>query len=254
LLPPGSSVEEPLVASGDVVVGTFYGTVPNPQPTCKLVDGADAIQARALGAVRIAPATSDAVLAWGSAGAKAGTLYLYPGSVFNGCVSQGTALSHDTGFVPGRGSQILSLDATHVLLQGHHDNDDVSLLQVYDATTMMPVGGSVSLPKLRTAAILDTGAQKYVIAGYPGEIVDGVTGGVVRLFKVSATDGIDSQPAALFNDAQPEDSQSFGRAVAAMPFNGKQIVAVAANNEIFMYFRLNLTDGTALYGETRQGR
>lgn len=252
--PPGSTVDEPLVASGDFVVGTFYGTVPNPQPTCTLVDSGTPIQAHALGVVRTGVATTDDVIAWGSAGGAAGKLYRYPGTVFTGCMSPTSAAGHDTSFVPGRGSQILSIDASHVLLQGHHDADDASLLQVYDAG-LNPVGGSVSLPKLRTAAILDTGTQKYVIAGYPGEIVGGVTAGVVRLFKVSV-DGIESQPIAVLNDAQPEDNESFGRAVAAVPFNGKQVVAVAANNEIFMYFRLDTTDGTMtpIYGETRQGR
>jgi hypothetical protein len=255
MLPPSSAAAEPLVASADVVVGTFYGTVPNPQPTCKLTDSGTAIQAHALGVVRTGAATSDDVIAWGSAGAAAGKLYRYPGSVFNGCSASGiSATGHDTGFVPGRGSQNLTIDASHVLLQGHHDTDETSLLQVYDAS-LNPVGGTVSLPKLKTVAILDTGVQKYVIAGYPGELVtkDNVAAGAVRLFRVS-TAGIEPQPAAVFYDAQPENGESFGRAVAAVPFNGKPIVVVAANNEIFAYFRLNLTDGTALYGETRQGR
>lgn len=254
MVPPGSMGAEPLVASGDVVVGTFYGTVPSPQPTCKLVDDKTAIQAHALGVVRTGGATTDDVIAWGSAGAAAGKLYRYPGTVFSTCTTSMSATGHDTGFVPGRGSQILSIDASHVLIQGHHDANDASLLQVYDAD-LMPVGVSVSLPKLRTAAILDTGTQKYVIAGYPGEAVGGATAGVVRLFRVSPA-GIDPQPAAVLNDAQPENNQSFGRAVAAVPFNGKQVVAVAANNEIFLYFRLNTTDGTAMpiYGETRKGR
>src|ERR1044071_4889747 len=53
MLPPGSTVAEPLVASGDVVVGTFYGTVPNPQPTCKLTDSGTAIVPHGLGVVRV---------------------------------------------------------------------------------------------------------------------------------------------------------------------------------------------------------
>jgi len=253
---PLATVEQPLVASGDVVVGTYYSNVPTPQTTCKLTDAGTAIAPRGLGVVRVTPAVTDDVIAWGSAGVAAGKLYRYPGSVFNGCPPTGmiSATGHDTGFVPGRGSQILSIDATHVLLQGHHETDDASLLQVYDAG-LIPIGGSVSLPKLRTAAILDTGTQKFVIAGYPGEIVGGVAAGVVRLFKVSAA-GIDPQPAAMLSDAQPENNETFGRAVAAVPFNGKPVVAVSAANEIFMYFRLNTTDGTAtaIYGETRQGR
>jgi hypothetical protein len=247
--------ERPLVASGDAVLGVFVNPQPPPSdmhPSCKLADSGTMITPRALGAARVSSQMVDDVIAWGSGG----KLYRYAGSVFNGCTTSPAPLaSHDASFKPEAGSQILSIDATHVLIQGHHSTDDVSLLQVYDASTLAPVGGSVSLPKLRTTAIFDDGTQKYVIAGYPGEIVGGTTAGVVRLFKVSAA-GIESSPAALLNDAQPENNQSFGRAVAAMQFNGKPIVAVAANNEIFMYFRLDTTDGTAMpiYGETRQGR
>lgn len=250
----------PLVASGEFVLGVFT----NPEPAvdgagmhlrCRLTDAGTSITPRALGAARVSNPSVDDVIAWGANG----KLYRYSGNVFNGCLaSPATPLaSHDVGFRPEHGSQILAIDATHVLLQGHHDADDTDLLQVYDATTMTPVGGAVSQGKLRTAAILDTGAQKYVIAGYPAMIPpnQGVASGVVQLFKVSAT-GVDSQPAAVLSDAQPENNQSFGRAVAAVPYNGNQVVAVAANNEIFMYFRLNTTDGTAqpIYGETRQGR
>lgn len=251
----------PLVASGEFVLGVFT----NPEPAvdgsgmhvrCRLTDAGTSITPRALGAARVSNPSVDDVIAWGANG----KLYRYKGDVFNGCSTAPTVLgSHDVGFRPEHGSQILAIDATHVLLQGHHDADpaDADLLQVYDAMTMNPVGGAVSLGKLRTAAILDTGAQKYVIAGYPAAIPpnQGVASGVVMLFKVSAA-GIDSQPAAVLSDAQPEANQSFGRAVAAVPYNGKQVVAVAANNEIFMYFRLNTTDGTAMpiYGETRQGR
>jgi hypothetical protein len=118
----------------------------------------------------------------------------------------------------------------------------------------VPVGAAVMVPQLRTAAILDVSGTKFVIAGVPTAIVDGKTSaGQVLLFKISAT-GLDSLPVATLSDAQPEKDESFGRSVAALPFGGKQVIAVAADNEIFVYFRANLTDGTALYGETRQGR
>jgi hypothetical protein len=246
----------PLVASGEVVIGVTLNPQPivtgtSMHPVCRLLDGATAITPRALGTVR--SGMFDDILAWGTSG----KLYRYGSNAFNGCAPplppQNLVASHDTGFAPGHGSQILTVDATHVLLQGHHDNDDAAVLQVYDATTLAPVGGSVSLPKLRTAAILDLGTDKYVVAGYPAQIVDGKSSGQVLLFKVSAT-GIETSPSATLNDAQPEDNQSFGRAVAVMPFNGKPIIAVAADNEIFVYFRANLTSGTPLYNETRQGR
>jgi hypothetical protein len=236
--------EAPLIASGDAVVGTFYSNVPNPQPTCKLLDGATAIAPRALGTVK--NGAFDDVLAWGSAG----KLYRYPGSVFHGC-SPGQApvgAGHDTGFLPGHGSQILSIGTGHVLLSGRHDTDDASLLQVFDTTTLSPVGGSVSLGGLRTAVVLDAGTQTYVVAGYPAEIVNGTRTGVVKVFPVSGTGGIDTAPVATLYDAQPDDNESFGRALAVVPFNGMPIIAVAANNRIFMYYR------SSVYDETRQGR
>ena len=242
---------QPLVAAGDFVLGTCYANVPAPQPKCQLTDATISIKPRALGAVRIGAATFDDVLAWGSGGKR----YRYPGGVFHGCTTQEPTTSVDTGFMPGHGSQILTLDATHVLLQGHHDSDDASILQVYDlgATPPVAVGGPVAFPKLRTAAILDSNGVKYVIAGLPTATVNTTIAGAVAIFKITAT-GIAPLSAVTLSDAQPESNQAFGRAVAVMPFNGKQVIAVAADNEIFMYFRVQLADGTTLYDETRQGR
>jgi hypothetical protein len=242
---------QPLVAAGDFVLGTFYTDPPSPQPRCKLTDSGTAIVPRALGVVR--NGAFDDVLAWGSNG----KLYRYPAGVFNGCPANqepmGAAV--DTGFVPGHGAQILPLGPNHVVLQGHHDNDDASLLQVFSTATLAAVGTPVVLPKLRTAAILTSGGASYVVAGYPTAVVDGKTAGQVLVFRVTGMAGIDSAaPAAALSDAQPDDNQSFGRALAVMPFNDTPVLAVAADNEIFVYFRVQLSDGTALYNETRQGR
>jgi len=238
---------QPLIGSGDFVLGTFYANVPRTQPKCKLTQAMAVIGIRALGAV--ASGAVDDVLAWGTTG----KLYRYPSSVFNGCDTVEPVVWVDTGFSPGHGSQILALGGGLVVLQGHHDSDDTSFLQVYDGAALTPVGGPVSLPKLRAAAILTRGATSYVIAGYPTAVVDGKPAGQVMLFKTSAS-GLAAQPAMTLNDAQPDSNQSFGRAVTAMPFNGADVLAVAADNEIFVYFQLKLADGTMLYDETRQGR
>lgn len=248
----------PLVASGDVVLGTFYANGPATQPTCKLTDAGTPIGVRALGAVRIGASTFDNVLMW----AATGKLYVYPGSVFHGCMTQEPTTSVDTGFLPGHGAQILALDATHVVLQGHHEGDDDSLLQMYDVGVTPPVavgapigpGGPVVFSKVRSAAILTTSSgARYVVAGLPTETVNTTIAGVVEIFPITPA-GIDALAATPLFDAQPESSQSFGRAVAVMPFHGKQVIAVAADNEIFVYFRAQLADGTSLYDETRQGR
>lgn len=251
---PEPLMEAPLVASGDYVLGTFLANVPNPQPKCKLASGGVAIGPRALGVVASATPPFDDVLAWGTSG----KLFKYPGSVFNGCDTalppvQEPLASIDTGFAPGHGSQILTLTGNLVVLQGHHDSDDVSFLQVYDASTMTAVGSPVTIAKLRSAAILTRGTAKYVIAGYPTAVVDGKSAGQVMLFTASAT-GLGATPAMTINDAQPDDNESFGRSVTAMPFNGSEVIAVSADNEVFVYFQAKLTDGSMLYTETRQGR
>jgi len=190
-------------------------------------------------------------------------LFKYDGHVFNGaCDPPPPPPAHplgepvgsiDTGFSPGHGSQILTLTGNLVVLQGHHDSDDVSFLQIFDASTMTAVGSPVTIAKLRTAAILTRGTAKYVIAGYPTAVVDGKSAGQVMLFTASAS-GLGATPAVTLNDAQPDGNESFGRSVTAMPFNGSEVIAVAADNEIFVYFQLKLADGTMLYEETRQGR
>ena len=240
---------QPLVASGDTVFGTFFMTPPNPQPKCQLVGAAGdpAVAIRGIGTV--ANGAVDDVIVWSGTG----KLYKYPSTVFNGCATtQAPALSSPMPppVAPGHFAQILTVDATasgaiknFVLLQGHGDTDESGFLQIYDATTLMPVGAAITLPKLRTATVLTQGTKQFAVAGYPTEPV----GGVVRLFEITAS-GLAAQPATTLADAQPDNNHSFGRAVAAMPFNDTEIVVVAADNEIYSYFR------TQLYDETRQGR
>jgi len=246
----------PLVASGDVVMGTIYAPpAGSKQPACKLTDGTNPIQVRALGVVS-AGATDD-VLVWNGADGK---LLKYPGSVFNGCPTQtplaSTNMASTPAFLPGHGSQILTIDATHVLLQGHQDvaKGTGSFLQVYDTTTLSPVGAAITTDGMRGAAILNTGSAMYAVAGYPSSAVNGKATGKVLLFAITPAGFATDMPAETLYDAQPDSNELFGRCVAVMPFNGKQVIAVAADNEIFVYFRVQLADGTPLYDETRQGR
>lgn len=240
---------EPLVASNDVVLGTFYANTPNPQPACRLLDAGAPIMPRALGTFRKGDMTDD-VIAWGAGG----KLYRYPGSVFSGCgAGLNAAADGTTGFSPGRGSRIIAIDGSRILLEGHHDGDDQSFLQVYDAGGLTAIGPMVTTGKQRSAAVLDVDGAKYAVVGHPTESVDGVTAGVVRVYRIGAM-GLDTTPVATFHDAEPEDTQLFGRSVSALPFAGKQVITVAAKNEIFVYFRVKLADGTSLYEETRQGR
>jgi len=258
-------VSQPLVAAGDSVFGAHYPMALNPQPRCQLLDeGGTPFQIRGIGAVKLA-ATDETdphdVVVWGANG----KLLLYPGGVFHGGGTRGpcTGDAHgplasttpvDTGFQPGRGSQIVMLDDRYALLVGHQDvgNAD-SYIALYDLRAMnggnfepAPVGNPVTTPDLRTATVLDDGSQKYVVAGYPNATFDGVRAGNVLVYPLDLTTGIDSTPVMTLHDAQPESDQQFGRAVAVTEINGRPAIAVGADNEVFLYFR------TALYDDVRQ--
>lgn len=250
MLAPTRTRALPLIGVGENVLGAILPALgTETQPICQLGDSATAgfkAQIRGLGTARTG--ATDDVIVWDASG----KLYKYAGAVFNGCATAAEPLgSVDAGFAPDAGAQVIAVDDTHVLLQGHKDS--AGFLRLFDVDAMAAVGDAVMVSGIRTAAILDVGADRYVAAGVPAALVDGKATGQVQLFKLT-TSGVGTVQVAAYNDAQPETNQSFGRGVAAMPYNGKQVLAVAADNEIFVYFRANLADGTTLYDETRTGR
>ena len=272
-LPANPTPAQVLIGSTDTLIGAFVMNYPAANPVkCQVVDeAASVVTIRGLGATRLTSTTFDDVVLWGTVGGNAGKLLLYPGSVFNGNPPVGTCVgsmqqplagstSATTPFVPAKGSQIVMVDATHFLAIGHKDlgNAD-SFLGFYTidpgTKTITATGVPVLIPDLRTAAVLTVGAKKYVIAGYPTAIIENVKAGRVLIFPLDMTAGIDATPAAQLYDSQPEDNQQFGRAVAAMPFNGAEIVAVAADNEIFAYFELGPSTSNppmgSIYGDKR---
>ncbi|MBA3393890.1 MAG: hypothetical protein H0T89_14675 [Deltaproteobacteria bacterium] len=260
----GVQASQTLVAQDDRVFGTFFGTVPNPQPRCKLAAGAMPINVRGLGAVRQAGKDYDDVVVW-TAG---GDLYLWDGGIFNGARSSkcpdptpgdgdvtGTSVAPlagpvASGFSPGTGAQILtfgSATGSFAVLQGHTDAGE-GFLHVIDLATLATIGAPRTDRLLRTATVFELAGKHYVVAGYPNAIVDGTNSGQALVFEVSATSGINPAPVLTLHDAQPETNQQFGRGMAVMPFDGKPVIVVAADNEIFTYFRTNL------YPDVRSGR
>ncbi len=254
---------QPIVAAGDSVYGTFYVAAPASQPKCQLLDDTGMpMLIRGVGGAAITGTTTDDVVVWGAVG-SVGKLLLYPGGVFNGqppvgpCTGGMSAplplsMAVDTNFVPGKGSQIIMIDRRYALLVGRKDNGE-GYLALYDVTTMSAgmrvatrLGIPIDDPELRSAAILDTGTAKYVVAGYPGATVEAVKAGKVVVYPLDLTTGVDATPAMTLHDAQPEGDQFFGRTVAVTPYNGSNVIAVGADNEVFLYFR------TQLYGDTRQ--
>lgn len=251
-----------VVAQDDVLIGAHYKDPEQPAnavlPRCSLVDDtAQPVLVRSLGAFRAAGKAYDDVIVWGSTG----RLFLYDGKIFNGEAQVPTCATGeaptggvlDTGFAPSSGSQVLTFETKDsggavtgrfAVLQGH-DGSMRGYLALIDLDTFVLVGSPRSDQNLRTAALFADGDQHYVVAGYPATVLDGVTSGQVQVFELDATTGVSGASVMTLQDAQPEDDQSFGRALATFSFNNKPVIAVAADNEIFLYFR------TALYAETR---
>ena len=276
-MPAAPTPAQVLVAAGDSVYGAFIANVPNPQTKCQLKDETgQPVTIRGVGAVRFTGASDD-VAVWATTAAGAGKLLVYPGAVFNGTINTGTctggsqvplagSVPLETPFAPAKGSQIVMIAGRFALLVGHKDvgNSD-SFLGLYDligtdgtaAGSPAMVGAPITLPELRTATVLDLGTmsapKRFVVAGYPTATFDGEKAGRVLVFPLDVTTGIDSNPKATLNDASPQSDQQFGRAVAVLPFNGQNVIAVAADNEVFVYFRVG-AEGSVLYGETRTGQ
>jgi hypothetical protein len=256
MLQPGlaTPTPKPLVAVGDTVYGANL-PMGTPQPSCKLVDSTAAttpLVIRGLGTVKNGAA--EEVLAWSANG----TLYKYSNAVFNSCGTGANqnALLALASLRPDGGAQILTIADGKVLLAGRAGEMGFLQLVSVAGAAMTPAGPPVMVPGMRTAAILDVAGTKYAITGAPSAPVGTAAAGQVVLYKVN-DGGVDGTAVATLHDAQPEASQSFGRAVAAMPFKGKstrQLIAIAGDNEIFVYYRVNLANGTALYDETREGR
>jgi len=251
---PTPQPSQTLVAQDDTVFGTFFVNPPNPQPKCHLIANATAVNVRALAAVRLVAAnTTDDVVVWGADG----KLFIFAGGIFDGDRGNGACPAEmsapplagplDVPFMPGAGSQIFVFDHFAVLA-GHADNGG-SFLTLVDLATMTMVGAPHTESGLKTASLMDLNGQKLVLAGYPTNVVDGTIAGEVLVFPVDTATGLGASPRATLHDAQPESNQSFGRGVAALPYNGTQVIAVAADNEVFTYFRLD-----PLYADTRQGR
>jgi hypothetical protein len=248
---------QPIVASLGTLYGTFYSPPENPfiQVKCRIQDDGTDIAIRALGATRAAAATTDDVIVW----AASGTLYRLPGEVFNGgrspaCTGEifdaSTAPQLDVGFAPEVGSQILPFGDELAVLKGQ-GSSDTSFLAAVDLAAMAPLGNPQTENGLKAAALHVAGSAVHVVAGYPRAEVDGVTGGKVVVYRVDPATGIVANAIEpLLHDAQPEEGQAFGRAVAVIPYNGRQVIAVAASNEVFLYFRT----ATLYNDDARQGR
>jgi hypothetical protein len=157
-----------------------------------------------------------------------------------------------TGTSPGPGSTMLVLgsgaDAVLVLNGLSVSSTGVAFIQFVPLASPASAKAATVLGQ-QAAALgqLGAGGETFLALGFPTATVDGVAAGAVGLYQVdtSTTEMPTAADETLFC-AHPTTGQVFGRALAILPYNGTTILSVAANNEVFTYFR------TQQYADTRQ--
>jgi hypothetical protein len=101
----------------------------------------------------------------------------------------------------------------------------------------------MTIEGLQSSTVATFDSTMYLVVGVPDRPVNGVVAGQVDAYAFDmATGTLGDTPALRLNDAQPESGQLFGRAVTTMKFNDKQILVVAANSEVFAYYKTALYD------------
>lgn len=148
------------------------------------------------------------------------------------------------GFMPAVGSKIHLVLAKYAVLVGHAQTGASQIL-VVDTTNMTQVGTTITISEgVKGSAMGGYGGAVYLAVGMPTRSVNGLmSAGQVELYEMAPSTGIlSTTPALALNDAQPESGQEFGHSVATMKFNGQEILAVAAHNEIFAYYKTALYD------------
>jgi hypothetical protein len=226
--PPLGSAGTFLAWNSDGSVATFDAG--SAVATCSASTGATTITAQ-----RIAGAGS----AWGS------------GSLSLGLPQGFAPVQGEIAVVPYSGS-----GDQYAILAGHTDPSaaDASAVIVLDVTAGTIVGapmtGLTSLRGFAFGALGDPAdGSTYVALGFPLLDVGGTaSAGQVQIFAFDTQMGIAGTPVqmgGILSDDQPSDNELFGRSLAFMSFNGKQILVVGASNEIFSYYQ------TQIYGDTR---
>lgn len=230
-------------ASGPTMPNLFVVDGSMNMPQCDLLDE----NSMPLAAAAIATDQNN-LWVWTKTGSVLG--YALTGLVA-GCsaVTPSTAAFTQT-FAPGTGAALhIISDGTKewAVIAAHADkatNGEVVVLDLTVADSVTPpaqVGTTQSVDGLLSSTVAKLDGKTYVVLGIPSRQIGSTMAGQVEIrdFDV-ATGTLDSMPAEVLNDAQPENGQLFGRDVTTMQFNGKTILVVAASNEVFAYYRTSL--------------
>jgi hypothetical protein len=145
--------------------------------------------------------------------------------------------------MPAPGAQI-HIDGARAILTAHAAGSRTGAAYVVDLGSGAQVGSTLTLDGVKSSALATFGTTTYLAVGIPDAAgPDSKVTGEVDLFAYDTTAGsLDASVATVLYDNQPEDNQQFGRSVAALTFNGATILSVAADSEVFTYYRTALYD------------
>jgi hypothetical protein len=120
-------------------------------------------------------------------------------------------------------------------------------VSVVDLTTLKQVGASIAVPGVQAAKVATFGTMPALALGFPNRVVGTTTNvGEVELHAVDSTMGaVAGDVGELLSIPQAGANLTFGRALAALKYNGSTILVVAADNVVYAYYE------TTLYSDTR---
>ena len=219
-----------VVAAGD----TFYTLQTAMQVPCKSMDTTFAAAAMAMD-----PASST-LWVW----AKSGAFFGIPSSALtpcNGGMLPSAGSTFTTPLMPASGARV-HIVGNFAVLTAHAPTSRMGQIFIVDLSTVTE-SDTMTVEGLRSSTIAVFGTTTYVVVGVPDRAVGGVVAGEVDALALDTTTGTLTKTAALsLSDAQAESGQLFGRAVTTMKFNDKQILVIAANSEVFAYYKTALYD------------
>jgi hypothetical protein len=220
----------------DVVVAagsSFYTLQPTGQVPCASMDSTFGVAAMA----------ADASTLW--VWTKAGNFFGIPISSLTPCnggmlPAPGSGFM-PTGLMPAPGARV-HIVGTHAILSAHPPSARMGQAIVVDLSNM-GMTDTLAIDGLQSSTVATLDGATYFVAGIPDRNVDGVEAGEVQAFAFDMAAGTLGDTAALrLADAKAESGQLFGRSVTTMKFNDQQILVVAADSEVFAYYKTALYD------------
>jgi hypothetical protein len=263
-------VDAATFAGADIIVSSSGATPSTSAPNAWLVQASvsDCLLGDGAGSAMAAAAlASDGTTVW--AYARTGELFAYSLTSFGpvtsgpGCADSQTPvaippISSSAATSPAQNGGYIALVGSPakfaILVAFDSPSTMTGAVSVVDLSTYKQVGASIATAGVESAQYAElgdptTGTTMPTLAlGFPSRTVGTTTDvGQVEMHAVDTTAGsVSGDVGELLSIPQADSDLVFGRAMAALTYNGATILAVAASNVVYAYYE------TSLYSDTRQ--